>query len=65
MREQTRMKKLKEARKRKCYTQEELAHAVNVGSMTIYQYESGRRVPNARMLKQIAQALDCKVDDIL
>lgn len=65
MKEQTRMKKLKEARKRKGYTQEELAHAVNVGSMTIYQYESGRRVPNARMLKQIAQALDCKVDDIL
>lgn len=65
MREQTRMKKLKEARKRKGYTQEELAHAVNVGEMTIYQYESGRRIPNARMLKQIAQALDCKVDDIL
>lgn len=65
MKEQTRMKKLKEARKRKGYTQEELAHAVNVESMTIYQYESGRRVPNARMLKQIAQALDCKVDDIL
>lgn len=65
MREHTRMKKLKEARKRKGYTQEELAHAVNVGAMTIYRYESGRRVPNARMLKQIAQALDCKVDDIL
>lgn len=65
MREQTRMKKLKEARKRKGYTQEELAHLVNVGAMTIYQYESGRRVPNARMLKQIAQALDCNVDDIL
>lgn len=65
MKEQTRMKKLKEARKRKGYTQEELAHAVNVGAMTIYRYESGRRVPNARMLKQIAQALDCKVDDIL
>lgn len=65
MREQTRMKNLKEARKRKGYTQEELAYAVNVGAMTIYQYESGRRVPNARMLKQIAQALDCKVDDIL
>ena len=65
MREQTRMKKLKEARKRKGYTQEELAHAVNVGAMTIYQYESGRRVPNARMLKQIAHTLDCKVDDIL
>lgn len=65
MREQTRMKKLKEARKRKGYTQEELARAVNVGAMTIYQYESGRRIPNARMLKQIAQALDCKVDDIL
>lgn len=63
--EQTRMKKLKEARKRKGYTQEELAHAVNVGAMTIYKYESGRRIPNARMLKQIAQALDCKVDDIL
>ena len=65
MREQTRIKSLKEARKRKGYTQEELARAVNVGAMTIYQYESGRRVPNARILKQIAQALDCKVDDIL
>lgn len=65
MREQTRMKKLKEARKRKGYTQEELANAVNVGAMTIYRYESGRRIPNARMLKKIAQVLDCKVDDIL
>lgn len=65
MREQTRMKKLKEARKRKGYTQEELAYCLNVTPMTIYRYESGRRIPNARVLKQIAQALDCNVDDIL
>ncbi len=65
MKEQIRMRNLKAARERKRFTQEELANAVGVGKMTIYQYESGRRVPNARMLKQIAQALDCNVDDIL
>ena len=52
-------------RKERLMTQEELANKVNVKANTISQYELSKRTPNAIMLKKIAQALECKVDDLL
>ena len=52
-------------RKERLMTQEKLANKVNVKANTISQYELSKRTPNAIMLKKIAQALECKVDDLL
>lgn len=56
---------LLELRKQNNLTQKELAEKLNVGSNTISQYELGKRLPNAIMLKKIANVLNCTVDDLL
>ena len=59
------MLKLMYQRKKAGLTQEELAEKVNLKKMTILYYEKGSRVPNAQILAQHAEALGCKVDDII
>lgn len=59
------MKKLKEIRVRKNLTQEELGEKVGVSYRTIYQYESGRREPSLRILRLLATALNCTIDEIV
>ena len=59
------MLKLMYQRKKARLTQEELAEKVNLKKMTIHYYEKGSRVPNAQILAQLAEALGCKVDDII
>lgn len=59
------MKKLKEKRIQKGLTQEELGQAIGVSYRTIYQYETGRREPNLRMLRALANALNCTIDEIV
>ena len=56
---------LKAIRKSKNLTQKELADKLGISDKSICFYEGGKRVPNAVMLKKIAQALDCSVDDLL
>lgn len=52
-------------RKEKGMTQKDLGKIVGVRSEAISCYEVGTRTPNAEMLKKLAKALDCTVDDIL
>lgn len=59
------MKKLKEKRIQKGLTQEQLGQAVGVSYRTIYQYESGRREPNLKILRALANALQCTIDEIV
>lgn len=59
------MLNIHELRTKKGLTQIELAKKIGVKSNTISNYEGGKRVPNAVMLKKISQALDCSVDDLL
>ena len=52
-------------RKKAGLTQEELAKKVNLKKMTIHYYEKGSRKPNVLILVKLANALGCKVDDIV
>ena len=58
--------KIKEARKEKGYTQEELAKRANVSRATIIGLENGSvTVTTTDTLTKIASGLDKKVSDIL
>lgn len=59
------MKKLKEMRRKKGLTQEQLGKLIGVSYRTIYQYETGRREPNLKGLRALANALNCRIDDIV
>lgn len=59
------MLKLMFQRKKAGLTQEALAKKVHLKKMTIFYYEKGIRVPNAQTLVALANALNCKVDDIV
>ncbi len=48
---------------RKWMTQEELAKKVKTSQTMISHYMSGKCMPNAVMLKKLADALNCSVDD--
>ncbi len=50
-------KRLKEARKRRGYTQEDLGKAIGVTGNAICYYESGRSVPSVEQIEQIAELL--------
>jgi transcriptional regulator with XRE-family HTH domain len=57
--------RLKEARKRKKLTQEELANLVNTKNKTISNYETGYSTPSNDMLDNLADVLDVSVDWLL
>ena len=57
--------KIREARKNKGLTQEELADVLHVSLMSIRRYESGMRIPPADVLGRIAKTLDVDVDNLL
>lgn len=56
---------LKNLRKQKGLTQEELAIRLHVVRQTVSKWESGRSVPDADILAQIADVLDVSVSDLL
>lgn len=58
-------KNLKKYRKRKKYSQKELAEKVNYGYTTIANYESGRNEPSLDTLITLAKALDVTVDELV
>lgn len=59
------MSKLLNMRKSKNLSQEEVAAKIGVRANTISQYELGKRNPNVRMLKALAEVLNCKVEDLI
>jgi len=52
-------------RKRKGYSQEDLAAAINVSRQTIYSWEAELNYPNIIMLKNIAETLGVTTDDLI
>lgn len=56
---------LKEIRKIRGLTQEELAEKVNVSKFAIRHYEQGQTEPKYEILEKIKIALDCSYDDLL
>lgn len=57
--------RIRDARKRKNYTQEELANMVGVKKNTITGYEKNVREPDVEMLKKLIQALDIPSSELL
>ena len=56
--------KLKAKREEKGYTQSELARMTDLSTVTICQYEQGRKFPRANNLKEIARKLNCQPEDL-
>ncbi len=56
---------IKNLRKSKGMTQEELAARVNVVRQTVSKWEKGLSVPDAEMLQRIAEVLDTSVSQLL
>lgn len=59
------MNKLRELRKGRNLTQEELAKILGVDRSTIAQWERGENMPRAKTLIQLAKVFKCKVDVLL
>ncbi len=56
---------IKQKRKEAGLTQEALAQKVGCATITIRQYESGKREPNVSMLHNLATALNVGIFDLL
>lgn len=56
---------IKETRKLRGLTQQEVADAAGMSVMTIRRYESGERTPNIASLRKIAEAMGCSVVNLI
>lgn len=59
------MKGLRKIRKLRMITQAELATMIGITQAMVSHYETGRRVPDLETAAKIANALGCKVDDLI
>lgn len=59
------MNKLRELRKEKGYTQEDLAKILDVSAVTIYKYEKGLTGMSEDTLIKLAELLNCSIDELL
>lgn len=57
--------RIQEARKKAGITQTELAVKTGISRGTIARYETTKMEPTLRRAKEIADALGCKVDDLI
>lgn len=57
-------KRIKELRKTKNYTQDELAEKVGIGTPNISYFETGRFSPAIETLEKIAEALDVEIYEL-
>lgn len=55
----------KTAREAVGITRQQLAVAVGVTEQTIFQYEQGRRKPNIKLAKKIANVINCLPQEII
>lgn len=56
---------VKEMRKKRGLTQKQLAELLGVKQSNISRWESGVYLPNAATLKKMADALNCRIDDLI
>lgn len=56
---------MSEIRKARGLTQEALAEKVGITQAVVSRYESGDRFPKLTIAAKIAEALGCKVDDLI
>jgi transcriptional regulator with XRE-family HTH domain len=58
-------RQIQKVRKANGVTQEQLAEKIGTSTPWIGQIETGRELPNVKMLEQIARALKVKVKDLI
>ena len=60
-------KRIKEARKRKPLTQQELADAIGVNRLAVHEWEKkeNNKIPSVQNLVAICNTLDCSMDYLL
>lgn len=56
--------RLKEIREQHSITQKQLAEKLNVEQNTVSQWETGTRIPRTSTLVELAQILNCSIDDL-
>ena len=59
------MDRIRELRKKKGLTQVEMAEALGVGVSTVAMWESGKRIPSFKLLNDLSDLFDKKIDYIL
>ena len=59
------MNKIREYRKQRKWTQEELAKRLGVERSAVAKWESGKSQPQAARLVALAEVFGCSVDEIL
>lgn len=58
------MNKIKQKREAAGFTQNNIASMLSIDRSTIAKWESGEALPRADKLPQLAQILNCKIDDL-
>jgi len=58
-------RRIQKIRQSKKITQEQLAEKINTSWTWIAHIETGREIPNLKMLQKIARVLDVKVKDLI
>lgn len=53
--------RIKEKREKLGYTQKGLAEIINVGRVTINQWENGTRTPHIEIMPELSKALKCTI----
>ena len=59
------MTKIEKRRKEKALSRKELAEKVGVTPESIRHYEQNIREPKASILKELAQVLECRMEDLI
>lgn len=59
------MLKIVEMRREKNIKQTDLARVIGIKGNRLCQYEKGNRKPSLEIIKKIAKALDCKIEDLI
>ncbi len=57
--------KLRNAREKKGFTQQELAKRVSVSQSMIAQIERGTKAMSVELCKEVANAMECEVGELL
>ena len=56
---------IKKMRKKREFTQKQLAELLAVKQSNISRWEAGTYQPNATTLKKMVDVLDCRIDDLI
>lgn len=56
---------IKEMRTKRGLTQKQLADRLGVKQQNISDWERGERSPSVKNLKKLADALNCRIDDLI